>query len=142
MTQVNQMGKFNENYDVKNAVNFLHPQLIKYLGGKQNAIKNFTNSFAEYKKQGFIFEKYNYEPPIKIIKYKGELQAAVIQKIVVRTKNGKLLEENTMIAISNDNGKVWKFVGTTKENRNLLKKVFPNLSPDLKIINKDLVPVE
>ena len=42
--------------------------------------------------------------------------------MVVKTKNGKFLSRNSIIAISNDGGRIWKFIGVTQEN---VDKMFP-----------------
>lgn len=142
MAQINEMGKFNEKYDIANAINYFHPNLVKRFGGKEKAVQTFTNTYNEYKKQGIQFEKFEYYNPTKIIEYKGTLQASVIQKVTANTESGKLYDENSIIAISEDQGKTWKFIGTTSNNRELIKKVFPDLSPDIEIINKTLQPIE
>ena len=105
-------------------------------------MKTVTKCFQGYKNNGFIFEDFIYEKPSQIMYYNGELQAAVNQKVIVKTDTGKIKEENNIIQISKDNGKIWKFVGTTSENLKTVKKLFPNLSPELKIVNKKITAVE
>ncbi|WDT69084.1 MULTISPECIES: hypothetical protein [Cloacibacterium] len=134
--QIHEFGSFNQKSDFKNSVNYLHQNVIKLYGGKENFIKNSLKSLEEYKKAGFFFDRFYYTDFSPILKYKGELQTAVVQNMVVKTKNGKFLSRNSIIAISNDGGRIWKFIGVTQENVDKIKKVLPNLSPSIKLINE------
>lgn len=52
-----------------------------------------------------------------------------------------VLGDYYIIAVSNDNGKLWKFIDTSGKSIESVRKYFPNLSSKLYIPNKKTTPI-
>jgi hypothetical protein len=121
--------------DYKAFVKFTHPTLMQLMGGESKMIATLTKTINDVKNQGVSFLNITFDNPTKIIKIKNELQCTIEQHLTAKVPNGNTTNSSTLIAVSLDNGKKWFFIDTTNKDISQIKKVFPNLSPEI-IINK------
>ncbi|MCI3939078.1 hypothetical protein MQX03_18005 [Chryseobacterium aahli] len=111
--------------------NFIHPEVSKIMGGKTKLIKATEDAINKMKKDGFTFIDLKVKNPSKFIRIGKETQFTITQEILMNTPKGKTLAEYTLIGISNDNQKNWKFIDTSGKTKETMRKYFPFLSKDL-----------
>lgn len=88
-------------------------------------------------KDGLAFVNIKFKDLSKFIKKGTETQFTITQELLMKTPKGNILANYTMIGISNDNGKNWKFIDTSGKSKDVMRKYFPNLSPDIVIKPKN-----
>ncbi|MEW2921223.1 hypothetical protein AB1A65_07125 [Muricauda sp. ANG21] len=138
-----QLEEMNECFlqkDMKCYVSYLHPFIVEVMGGKETAVKTFTNKIASHEENGKTFISLEHKEHSEIIEYNGELQCSLTQVSLIelenkgkmiRDYNGKILYEYTIIAVTADNGENWKFIETTGKE-DMISHV-PNISPKLPV---------
>ena len=117
--------------DFNGFVKYMHPNIIKYAGGKDVMKTKMDSGFVAMKKYGVSIKKYLIGSPTKIIQHKNQLQAILPQTSTLRTPFGEVTVETAFIVISHDKGKNWWFIDTNVYQVDKLKEVLPELSPKL-----------
>ena len=123
-----QLGEMKDYFlagDYENFVNYTYPKLIEMMGGKSNMVKATEQGMEKMKTNGFLFIDISFKNPSKFLKKDYELQCSFTQVIVMRTPNGKIESEYTLIGISNDNGQNWTFIDTSGKDKETMLKYFP-----------------
>ena len=131
---------FAENYE--EFTTYVYPKVYQMMGGKDKMIEATKFALRKMKNDGFNFLDIQFSEPSKFIKKGNETQFTITQNLLMQTPKGKILGSYTLIGISNDNGKNWKFIDTSGKSKAIMLKYFPNLSPDLIIKDKTQVAVE
>ncbi|WP_027380620.1 hypothetical protein [Chryseobacterium daeguense] len=129
--QLQLLRKFFLQKNYEEFANFIYPEVIKISGGKAKMIQMTKSSIAKMENDGFYFSDLKFKDPSNFIKRNNETQFTITQEIIMKTPKGKMLAEYTMIGISVDNGKNWKFIDTSGKSKEMMIKYFPNLSKDL-----------
>lgn len=132
-SQLQMMRKYFLEKNYKEFLNFSHPKVVEMIGGREKLIQATTAAMGRMEKEGYIFKNVNFKEPSKFIKKGNETQVTIRQEILMKTPKGKILADYTLIGISNDNGKNWKFIDTSGKSKEVMRKYFPNLSPDIVI---------
>jgi hypothetical protein len=127
------MAKALVKKDYTTFAKYMHPKVVEMAGGSAKLLQQMDTLNAMAAKFGAEIKKITIGNPAKIIKYKKELQTTIPQITEMTSSFGSLSMETTLVAISSDEGKTWKFVDTTVTNVSQLKKAMPELSPDLVI---------
>jgi hypothetical protein len=133
-TQANQMATLYKVGDYKGYVNFIHPVIVKDAGGKSKMIELLNNQNTQIKSKGIAINSIVFNPPSEIVKSKNELQCTISQHTELKPAKGRVITYTTLIAVSIDNGKSWKFIDTSNKDIKAIRTVFPNLS------NKIILP--
>ncbi len=126
--QANQMGNLYKSGDYKGYVKYIHPAIIKAAGGETKMIELLNAQDAQIKNKGIVINGIVFNPPSEIIKSKNELQCTISQHTELKPVKGRVITYTTLIAISTDNGKNWKFIDTSNKDIAQVRKTFPNLS--------------
>ena len=143
--QAMDMGNAVIRNDFNSFVNYMHPNIIAFAGGKENMKIKMDSAYQMMKQFNVTFKRYWIGNPSEIVKYKNQLQAVLPESTILKTPLGELTAETSMIVISNDNGKNWWFIDTNVYNSEKLKNILPDLSPKLVIPPRKkpkLVPVQ
>lgn len=112
---------------------YVHPKLVAMAGGTKKLIQRLDTANAAAKQFGAEIKRVNIGNPAKIISYKKELQTTLPQTTEMTTAMGNIILESTLIAMSDDKGKNWRFLDTSIYSVKDIKKAVPELSPDLVI---------
>ncbi len=134
--QADIMGELLLKKDFSSFTKYTYPKVIEMMGGKQKMIAIMELGSKEMLSEGTDFLNVTIGEPSKIITIGIELQCTVPQTIEMKVRNGRLVTESTLIAISTDNGKNWYFVDTPGKDIQTMKKALPNLSGELVIPKK------
>jgi hypothetical protein len=131
--QAMEVGTAFMNNDFNTFVQYMHPDIIAYAGGKEKMKEKMDSAYLMMKQFNVSFKKYWIGTPGPVIKYKNQLQAVLPESTIVVTPMGELSAETTMLVISYDNGKHWYFIDTNVYKADKLKNILPDLSPELVI---------
>lgn len=126
--QGNQMANLFKAGDYKGYVKFIHPVIVQATGGEAKMIELLTAQYAQIQNKGIVINSIVFNPPSEIVKSKNELQCTISQHTELKPAKGRVITYTTLIAISTDNGKSWKFIDTSKMDIATVRKLYPNLS--------------
>ena len=131
--QAMEMAKAVLAKDVEKLVKYMHPKVVEAAGGKEKMLIA-RDTMNKYMQQfGAEIKKVTIGNPGTIISYKNELQTTLPQTTEVKVMASLISAETTLIAISEDKGIHWYFIDTSIYRSDKVKKLLPNLSPDLVI---------
>jgi hypothetical protein len=119
--------------DFKTFAKHTHPVIIEQSGGEQKFIEMMEKGAKEMKAAGVQLLSITNGEPGKIITKNGELQSTLPQVVEMRVPKGHVKSKTTLIAISKDQGKTWRFVDTFNSDLKILQSAMPNLSNELVI---------
>lgn len=131
--QLSLMKKYflEENYS--EFAHFVYPKVIEKIGGLDKMILLTETSMQKMKNEGFEVLEINYSNPSDFITHGNEIQMTITQELIMNTPTGKTSAEYTLIGISNDNGKNWKFIDTSGKQKDLMLERYPNLSSEIDV---------
>lgn len=118
---------YKEDYDTY--LRYLHPRALTMLGGKEKGTQMMKGVIALAKKQGMTSAESSFGPLSKVYPASSHLYCTIPHTVRMNHPNGYVTISNTILAISDDKGKSWKYISAGKVPRTALKKVFPDL-PD------------
>lgn len=122
----------NKNY--KGFSSFVYPKVIEMNGNEEKMIENMKASILKMENEGFKFVNIYFKDFNEAILKNNELQSTFTQVILMDTPKGKVLGEYTMIGISSDRGKSWKFIDTSGYDEKMIHGNFLDL--DKRIVIK------
>ncbi|WP_209391432.1 hypothetical protein [Chryseobacterium sp. RR2-3-20] len=118
-----------ENYE--KYIFYIYPKVYEIMGGQEKMISATKSSIIKMKNDGYKFLSIDFSNPSKFEKKGNETQFTITQNILMDTPKGKVLGSYSLIGISNDKGKNWKFIDTSGKKLETMLKYFPNLSDKL-----------
>ncbi len=132
-TSAESMGQMLLKKDFKGFVKYTHPKVIEMMGGELGMIQVLESSSTEMETSGSKFLNVTYGEPSATITSGNELQCTVPQTTEIQVEEGIMVSKSTLIAVSTDNGKSWRFMDTSGQDIQTLKQSIPNLSEQLVI---------
>jgi hypothetical protein len=117
--------------DAAAVVRMTYPKLVEMMGGKEGMESELRKIYD----QGFAVEKVTIGNVSEILTVGTEVQATVEEEIrIAAPGQGVFLAHGTLIGISEDGGKTWRFIDASQTTDvSAYRKLFPNLSPKLSI---------
>ncbi len=119
--------------DFPTFLRYMHPNIIETAGGKEKVLQRMDTANAIASQLGAVIKKIVIGNPGTIVKYKNQMQVTLPQTSEMTSGFGNISLETTLIGISTDEGKNWKFIDTSMYNLKEVKKAMPDLSPELVI---------
>ncbi len=137
VTRAKQMVQSTLSGEMNAVVKFMHPGVVKVMGGEE-ALKKMIGKVAEDMKSiGLEFISMDVTPPEKFYQNAGKTFAVVKTKSVMQIPGKtRITEESSMIAIQDPTGGDWTFLRVNQpiaSNRDVLKQLLPDLPDDLKV---------
>lgn len=123
--------------DYETFFKYIHPKVYALLGDPkllQNAMIQEIDKMAA---DGFVFKSVYTGDPIHLVQVDKELQCVVPEILEINTGNATLKVKSYLIALSEDMGQTWYFVDTNNKPLSYVKKVFPTLSNELILPEKE-----
>ncbi len=115
------------NKNIEEFIKYLYPPILMMMGGRDNAIELYRQKLPE----GRSFTKVEFSYPSDTIMVDNEIQCTMKETLELKIPEGKLILNSSVIAISNDNGKIWFFIEANNKSISELRIDFPNLSDRL-----------
>lgn len=113
---------------------FVYPKVIQMFGSQDKMVAATESSIEKMEKDGVRFVNVYFKNFNKNLIKGNEIQTTFTQVILMDTPKGRMVGEYTMIGISDEKSKNWKFIDTSSYDKSFIFKKLPNLSEDL-IIN-------
>lgn len=117
----------------KDAVDMMHPNILKMGGGKESLAIILTEEKTMLKSQGYKILNAEIMEPGAVIKASDELHAIVPVKQLVQINNAKFNSTSYLLAASSDNGKTWTISKLDGHDNDSITFFFPKWNADLKI---------
>ena len=102
---------------------FIYPKVIEMYGSQEKFIESIKENFEKDEKNGIRIKNIHFKNFNKSSFNDNEIQTSFTQVTISETPKGKVGEEFTIIGISNDNGKSWKFIDTSKYSGKEIKNL-------------------
>ena len=126
--------------DFKTFVEYTYPALLEKAGGKENFRRRFEENVKAVESQGTKYDSVIISDPSKTVVCNNEMQCVLRQEMVLSPSHEKPFRDITyLIAISNDNGKSWRFLNSARLTLEQIKMNFPNICDSLPLDEKYLV---
>lgn len=136
MTSADSMATLFVKGDIKEYVRYVHPSIVKAMGGKNRMVSYLDSMVKSLKPQGVEFKNVQIAMGSKLFVVGSQLQAYVTQIQELKVPRGRLMATSYLIAISDDIGKNWYFIDTGNHNLVELRKLLPTLSKDMVLPEK------
>lgn len=124
------------NKKFKGYAGFVYPKVIQMFGSQDKMITATESSIGKMEKDGVRFVNVYFKNFNKNLMKGNEIQTTFTQVILMDTPKGRMVGEYTMIGISDEKSKNWKFIDTSSYDKSFIFKKLPNLSEDLIITPK------
>jgi hypothetical protein len=124
-TSATTMGQLllSRNYD--DFLNYMYPDAIPKMGGRENIIKMIKDGQVEMEQNGTKIISVEFGEPSEILTKNNTLQCILPQMITLQVKGGTLKSKASLFAISSDNGNNWTFLDVTRKTKEQLKQIIP-----------------
>jgi hypothetical protein len=127
--------------DYKTFTKFTYPKLVQISGGYNEMATLIEKEISGMKKQGFKIDDVKVDSPSHIFRNGKELQCTALQHLYMTVQSKKVMSTSSLIAFSSDNGLNWTFLDANNKAIETIKKIVPNLSPQI-VIPKQRPPME
>ena len=98
---------------------------------EERVLKLLQTSDEQMAEQGREIKSIKIGDVLSILKVGFEFQCTLEQITDTKMQYGSIISKSTLLAISEDNGKTWKFNDGTGRDLNDMKKIIPHLSDKL-----------
>lgn len=119
---------------------YTHPKILASMGGREKAIETMNTGLAEIKSKGMSFRSASIGKIGKFYTKGNKVYCVIPHDITINTEGGYLSSLSSVLGISPDQGKTWKFVSAGNIGRDKLKTLFPELPDGMQILPQT-VPV-
>jgi hypothetical protein len=133
------MGNALAQKNTKKFISYMHPVMFKLAGGEARLKVVSDSALKIFEQLGGKVSKISYGNPGEIVNHKKLLQSVIPQKMTLTSFIADIELTTSLIAISEDGGKNWKFIDTNMFNFKQIKSAMPEISPAL-IIPKSAEP--
>jgi hypothetical protein len=117
-------------------VDFMYPKIVERAGGRDSTIKLIEMLVQTLSSTGRQIKSINYGNISEIVKAGKELHCIVSQTLEMTRPDGTDIMETSVLAVSDDKGKSWKFLDVSGANIKALKDIFPDFNDKLQIPEK------
>ncbi len=118
--------------DFGKLLDLTHPKIVKLMGGREAALKRLKKEFDGSEAMGLTFESCKVEPATDLHQTKDGLFCLVPLTLKMKIQGKILTKKSSLLGISTDEGKNWKFVDATNGEQNV-RKLLPEIPESLKI---------
>jgi hypothetical protein len=131
--QANVMGQLLLTGDYDKFLNFMYPDAVVKMGGKERIMKMITDGRVQMEKNGITIKSVEFGEPSELLTKDKTIQCIIPQLISMKVKGGTLKSKASLFAISSDNGANWTFLDVTTKTKEQLKATIPVFHAGLSI---------
>ncbi|MDN3670189.1 hypothetical protein QWY93_12725 [Echinicola jeungdonensis] len=122
--------------DVETLIDFTYPYVLQKSGGKE-ALRNALVDIIDFQKStGVELKEIKMGKAKKITKSNGEIHALIPVKSILDVPGGKLISENTLIAVSNENSGKWYFIDASVIDETNIHQYLPTWNGSISLFPK------
>lgn len=111
--------------DFDRYTDFMYPTNVEVVGGREKFISNLRSSISNFRSSGSEFISYEIGEPIQAIEMDDKVFVVLPYETKKKSPQKITTEEGNILAVSDDEGKNWKFIRATSKER--LRFLFPKL---------------
>ena len=138
--QATEMSEATVKGDYSLVIKYTYPKLIEFIGGVEKMKDIMTKGTEQMNAQGMTIEKVIIGEIGKIFVAGDELHCIIPEKITMKLKDGHLLINSNLLAVSKNKGKNWYFVDCNM-GKGQLVQLFPKFNNEL-IIPEKQTPIK
>lgn len=127
------MGNALAQKDSKKFIGYMHPVMLELAGGEKQLRLISDSALKVFEQFGGKLSKISYGNPGEVVSHKKMLQAVLTQTLTLTSFVADVVLSTSLIAVSEDAGKTWKFIDTNLFSLKQIKSALPELSPALVI---------
>lgn len=131
--QATKMANLLLKKDYKSFSAYTYPAIVKMMGGLDKMASFMQQSFKSMETEGFTIDTVTIKDCSNIIHTATQLQCTLTEVIALSYTKGKLIQQSTLIGISNNKGLNWTFIDTHGASVAQLQKTVKELSNKLVI---------
>ena len=120
-------------------IGYMHPVMIELAGGEEQLRMISDSALNVFEQLGGKVSKISFGNPGEVVNHKNILQSVIPQTMTLTSFIADIELSTSLIAISEDGGKNWRFIDTNLFNIKQIKSTMPEISPSL-IIPKSTAP--
>lgn len=133
------MGNALAQKNSKKFIGYMHPVMIELAGGEEQLRMISDSALKVFEQFGGRVSKISFGNPGEVLNHKKMLQSVVPQTLTLTSFVGDVELSTSLIAISEDGGKNWRFIDTNLFSLKEIKSALPEISPSL-VIPKSAPP--
>jgi hypothetical protein len=133
------MGNALAQKNSKKLISYMHPVMIELAGGEEQLQVISDSALTVFEQLGGKVSKISYGNPGEVVNHKKILQSVIPQTMTLTSFIADIELSTSLIAISEDSGKSWRFIDTNLFNIKQIKSAMPEISPSL-VIPKSTPP--
>jgi len=130
------MAKLFIEKDYTHYVKYINPKIVANTGGNDKMIVVLKQSMDDMKSKGVTIKNLSIGSLSPIVVAKSGLQSVVQELLTLKMNEGRVEATSYLIALSTDKGKTWTFIDTSGKPLAEMQKMFPLLSNELVIPEK------
>lgn len=134
-----EMGNALAQKNSKKFIDYQHPVMIELAGGEEQLRTISDSALKVFEQLGGRVSKINYGNPSEVVVHKKVLQSVIPQTLILTSFIADIEIATSLIAISEDGGKSWRFIDTNLFSIKQIKTALPELSPAL-VVPKSAPP--
>jgi hypothetical protein len=133
------MGNALAQKNSKKFISYMHPVMIELAGGEEQLRMISDSALTVFEQLGGKVSKISFGNPGEVVNHKKILQSVIPQTMTLTSFIADIELSTSLIAISEDEGKSWRFIDTNLFNINQIRSSMPEISPSL-VIPKSTQP--
>jgi hypothetical protein len=134
-----EMGNALAQKNSQKFIGYMHPVMIELAGGEEQLRMISDSALKVFEQLGGRVSKISYGNPGEVVNHKKILQSVVPQTMTLTSFIADIELSTSLIAISEDGGKSWRFIDTNLFNIKQIKSTMPEISP-LLVVPKSTPP--
>jgi hypothetical protein len=133
------MGNALAQKNSKKFIGYMHPVMIELAGGEEQLRMISDSALKVFEQFGGRVSKISFGNPGEVVNHKKMLQSVIPQTLTLTSFVGDVELSTSLIAISEDEGKNWRFIDTNLFSLKEIKSAMPEISSTL-VIPKSAPP--
>jgi hypothetical protein len=133
------MGNALAQKNSKKFIGYMHPVMIELAGGEEQLRIISDSALKVFEQFGGRVSKISFGNPGEVVNHKKMLQSVIPQTLTLTSFIGDVELSTSLIAISEDEGKNWRFIDTNLFSLKEIKSAMPEISSTL-VIPKSAPP--
>jgi hypothetical protein len=133
------MGNALAQKNSKKFIAYMHPVMIELAGGEEQLRMISDSALKVFEQFGGRVSKISFGNPGEVVNHKKMLQSVIPQTLTLTSFVGDVDLSTSLIAISEDGGKNWRFIDTNLFSLKEIKSAMPEISSTL-VIPKSAPP--
>jgi len=120
--------------DFETVLKHTHPNVVKLMGGMENAVSAIRTAFEGMTSQGFVFEKAEVISVSDIVQEQGEYRCFIEGQNQMKMGDMRIKSKSYLLGVYDDDKQIWYYLEAKQlKNPALLEQVIPNFKTSLEI---------